>query len=54
MHQEKKIKKNQINKVRNGKGEVTTENAEIKRIIRDHYVQLYGKKWISWKKWTGS
>ena len=41
-HQEKK--KNQINKIRNEKGEVTTDNAEIQRIIRDYYEQLYGKK----------
>ena len=26
------------------KGEVTTDNAEIQRIIRDYYEQLYGKK----------
>ena len=31
----KKRKKNQINKIRNEKGEVTTDNAEIQRIIRD-------------------
>ena len=35
---------NQINKLRNEKGEVTTENAEIQRIIRDHYEQLYSNK----------
>ena len=40
----KKTEKNQINKIRNQKGEVTTDNAEIKRIIRDHYEQLYGSK----------
>ena len=33
----KKRKKNQINKIRNEKGEVTTDNAEIQRIIRDNY-----------------
>ena len=37
----KKRKKNQINKIRNEKGEVTTDNAEIQRIIRDYYEQLY-------------
>ena len=42
-HQEKR-EKNQINKVRNEQGEVTTDNAEIQRIIRDYYEQLYGKK----------
>ena len=36
--------KNQINKIRNEKGEVTTDNAEIQRIIRDYYEQLYGNK----------
>ena len=29
-----KREKNQINKIRNEKGEVTTDNAEIQRIIR--------------------
>ena len=50
----KKREKNQINKIRNEKGEVTIENAEIQRIIRDYYEQLYGIKWIIWKKWTDS
>ena len=40
----KKKEKNQINKIRNEKGEVTTDNAEIQRIIRDYYEQLYGNK----------
>ena len=39
-----KREKNQINKIRNEKGEVTTENAEIQRIISDYYKQLYGSK----------
>ena len=33
-----------LNKIRNEKGEVTTDNAEIERIIRDYYEQLYGNK----------
>ena len=33
----KKREKNQINKIRNEKGEVATDNAEIQRIIRDDY-----------------
>ena len=41
---EKKRKKNQLTKVRNGKEEVTTDNTEIQRIIRDYYEQLYGNK----------
>ena len=40
----KKREKNQINKIRNEKGEVTTDNAEIQRIIRNYYEQLYGNK----------
>ena len=40
----KKREKNQINKIRNEKGEVTTDNEETRRIIRDHYEQLYGSK----------
>ena len=30
--------------MRNEKGEITTDNAEIQRIIRDYYEQLYGNK----------
>ena len=40
----KKKEKNQINKTRNEKGEVTTDNAEIRRRIRDFHEQLYGNK----------
>ena len=32
----KKREKYQINKIRNEKGQVTTDNAEIQRIIRDY------------------
>ena len=35
---------NQINKIRHEKGEVTTDNAEIQRLIRDYYEQLYDNK----------
>ena len=40
----KKRDKNQINKIRNENGEITTENTEIQRIIRDYYQQLYADK----------
>ena len=40
----KKMEKNQINKIRNENGEITTDNAEIQRIIRDYYQQLYANK----------
>ena len=49
----KKREKNQTNKIRNEKGEVTIDNAEIQRIIRDYHEQL-ARKWITWKKWTQS
>ena len=39
-----KREKNQINKIRNETGEVTTDSAEIKRILRDYYEQLYDNK----------
>ena len=39
----KKRQKNQISKIRNEKREVTIDNEEIQRIIRDQY-ELYGNK----------
>ena len=35
---------NQINKIRNENGEITTDNTEIQRIIKDYYQQLYANK----------
>ena len=40
----KKRERTQTNKNRNEKGEVTTDIAEIKRLIRDYYMQLYANK----------
>ena len=40
----RKKEKNQIKKIRNEKRKVTIDNAEIQRIIRDSYEQLYGNK----------
>ena len=36
--------KNKINKIRNENGEITTDNTEIQRFIRDYYQQLYANK----------
>ena len=42
------IKKNrekaQVSKIRNEKGEGTTDTTEIQRIVRDYYKQLYANK----------
>ena len=40
----KKREKTQINRIRNEKREVTTDTAEIQRIMRDYYKQLYANK----------
>ena len=40
----KKRERTQINKFSNEKGEITTDTAEIHRIIRDYYKQLYANK----------
>ena len=40
----KQREKNEINKIRNENGEITTDNTEIQRIIREHYQQLDANK----------
>ena len=40
----KQREKNQINKIRNKNGKITTHNIEIQRIMRDYYQQLYANK----------
>ena len=50
----KKIEKNQINKIRNENGEITTDKTEIQRIIRGYISNYMPIKWTTWKKWTNS
>ena len=50
----KKREKNQINKIRNEKGDITSDNTEIKRIIRDYYEQLYCNKMDSLDRFFSS
>ena len=50
----KQREKNQINKIRNKNVDITTDNTEIQRIIRDYYQQLYANEMTTWKKWTNS
>ena len=40
----KKREKIKVNKIRSEKGQITADNAEIQRIIRDNYEQLYANK----------
>ena len=40
----KKRERTQIITIRNAKGEVTTNTAEIQSILRDYYKQLYANK----------
>ena len=50
----KQREKNQINKIRNENGEITTDNTEIQRIIRSTINNYMPIKWTTWKKWTNS
>ena len=50
----KKREKTQINTIRNEIGEVTTDTAEIQRLMRDYYSNYMPIKWTTWKKRTNS
>ena len=49
-----KREKNQISKIRNEYGEITTDNTEIQRIIKTTISNYMPIKWTTWKKWTNS
>ena len=40
----KKKERTQINKIKNERGNITTNTTEIKKIIREYYEQLYANK----------
>ena len=40
----KKRERTQINRIRNERGETTTDTMEIQRIVRNYYEELYAKK----------
>ena len=50
----KKRERTQINNIRNEKGEVTTDTAEIQNILRDYYKNYMPIKWTTWKNWKNS
>ena len=50
----KQREKYKINKIKNENGEITTDNTEIQRTIRDYYQQLYANKMDNWMKLTNS
>ena len=50
----KKRKKNQINKIRNEKGDVTTVMQKYKGLLETIMNNCISIKWITWKKWIDS
>ena len=40
----RKREKNQIDAIKNDKGDITTDSSEIQTTIRDYYKQLYAHK----------
>ena len=41
------MEKNQIDAIKNDKGDITTDSTEIQTIIRDYYKHLYAHKLVN-------
>ena len=50
----KKREKNQISKISNEYGEITTDNTEMQRIKESTISNYMTIKWTTWKKWMNS
>jgi hypothetical protein len=44
--------KTQISRIRNAKGEITTNTMEVQEIIRYYFENPYSNKFENLKKWT--
>jgi hypothetical protein len=45
-----RTEKTQISKIRNAKGEITTNTTEIQEIFRDYFENLYSNKFENFEK----